>query len=92
MSSGESAATMPAITAFLRSPLLKLDKLLGDVLGDLARKVGFAGMALLPSAPWQAEQTWVTICCALAGSAGAGSAAQAHQLREGRSEHNLRRG
>ena len=74
---------MPAMMLFGRSagflPLrLEVCELLARYSGIWPAIFGFAGAMLLPSAPWQAAQTWVAIFWPFARSAfGAGSAASA---------------
>jgi len=61
MSSGESVLAMPSITGFLRSPDLKFASCFAIYSACWPARIGLAGVALLPSLAWQAEQTLETI-------------------------------
>ena len=55
---------MPAITAFARVPALKLVSCLSKYSGCCPANLGFKVITLLPSAPWQAEHTALTVASA----------------------------
>src|SRR5689334_10714763 len=79
MSSGVRLAAMPAMIGLGRVPSLKCASCRLIYSACWPARFGFAGLTLLPSAPWQAAQTVLTIFCALARSGLApGASADAH--------------
>ncbi len=72
MSSGDSGAAIPCITGLTRIPALKWESCRVIYSAGIPAIFGFTGVGLLPSMPWQAEHTCLTIASALARSGLAG--------------------
>ena len=68
MSASVSDADMPSITGLARMPLLKCASCRLIYSAGSPARLGLTGLGLLPSAPWQAAQTWSTMVLALARS------------------------
>src|SRR5512137_1753938 len=72
MSSGDRLAAIPCMTGLTRMPALKCASCRVIYSAGMPARLGFTGVGLLPSMPWQATQTDLTMACAFARSGLAG--------------------